>query len=391
MSDQGYVVMPVRADGAQQQNPDEFASAIQKSLHEKLHPGEHQATKPEDGPLKKVMANQDSLYKYISWEDPFRTLGSYLGLLSLLLGVHYLHPTQLFLKIGATGLGAVSFLSLVSRATKSDFFARLRPEYKQVPESTLNATLKDIHDLVQYSVVQAQKVVWGEDIEKTFGAFFGVTALFWLIKVVSPFGLAILGLTSLYIAPLVSSPRGRQVAQDAKVRAQELANATAENAKGIAQDGKAKAAELSSKAQQTAGNLSASAQQTAADTKQRVGFAAQNGQQTAADTYNQAKGTAAELSNQARETAPRVAGTATEHARQLPNLGANALNSASDTVGSSLGIGSQKYGNDSRFSNTDGGHHDSSNRYATVGQPVTKVEPKVTVDGTIPRYDQTRT
>lgn len=291
----------------------------------------------------------------------------------------------------------MSVLSLVSRATKSDVFARLRPEYKQVPESTLNATLKDIHDLVQYSVVQAQKIVWGEDIEKTFGvslnqvtrinrgrylrltraqAFFGVTALFWLIKVVSPFGLAILGLTSLYIAPLVSSPRGRQVAQDAKDRAQELANATAENAKGIAQDGRAKAADLSAKAQQTAGNLSSSAQQTVADTKQRVGFAAENGQQTAADTYDQAKGTAADLSNQARETAPHVAGAATEHARQLPNLGANAVNTASDTVGSALGASSR---------------YDSSERYATEGRPVNKVEPKVTVDGTIPRYDQTRT
>lgn len=49
------------------------------------------------------------------------------------------------------------------------FLARLRPrEYKQVPESTLNATLKDVHDFVQHLAVQIQKVMWGEDLSNTF-------------------------------------------------------------------------------------------------------------------------------------------------------------------------------------------------------------------------------
>ncbi|KAL6406055.1 cwl1 [Ilyonectria robusta] len=49
------------------------------------------------------------------------------------------------------------------------FLARLRPkEYQKVPESTLNATLKDIHDLVQYAVVQVQRIIFGQDLDKTF-------------------------------------------------------------------------------------------------------------------------------------------------------------------------------------------------------------------------------
>ena len=51
----------------------------------------------------------------------------------------------------------------------NNFVSRMRPrQYKTVPESTLNATLKDVHDLTQYAVVQAQKVVFAEDLEKTF-------------------------------------------------------------------------------------------------------------------------------------------------------------------------------------------------------------------------------
>lgn len=52
----------------------------------------------------------------------------------------------------------------------NNFVSRIRPrQYKTIPESTLNATLKDIHDFIQYSVVQAQKVIFAEDLEKTFG------------------------------------------------------------------------------------------------------------------------------------------------------------------------------------------------------------------------------
>lgn len=52
----------------------------------------------------------------------------------------------------------------------NNFVSRMRPrQYKKVPESTLNGTLKDIHDFIQYTVVQAQKVIFAEDLEKTFG------------------------------------------------------------------------------------------------------------------------------------------------------------------------------------------------------------------------------
>lgn len=326
--------MPVQADGAQQKDPAEVASAIQQSLHEKLHPEEYKEPEPEDGPLKNLMAQQDSLYKYINWEDPVRTLGSYLGILVLLIGAHYLHLTQWALKLGATGLGVVSVASFISRSTKSDFVARLRPEeYKQVPESSLNATLKDIHDLFQYAVVQAQKIIYGEDLDKTFFAFISFTSLYWLIQFVSPFGLTVLGLTSVYVAPLVASPRGREVAHDAKARAHDIAIATSENAKGLAQDGRAKTAEISSKAQETA-----------ADTQRRIGDVANSGKQTAANLYNQASGTARNVRN-----------ATAENVQRLPELGNNAINRTSDTTRSILDD-SKKYINNSRFGAADGHH-----------------------------------
>ncbi|KAI0441571.1 hypothetical protein F4803DRAFT_551938 [Xylaria telfairii] len=328
MSDAAYVVLPIRADGSpqQQQDPNEVATTIEESLNQKLHPEVHQDPEPvtvEKGPLKKAMAHSDSLYKYISWEDPVRTLASYFGLLTLLYGIHYLRCTQLLLKMGATALGVVSFTSLVSHSTKNNFIARMRPEYKEVPESTLNATLSDIHDLVQYLVLEAQKIMYGEDVGKTFGAFVSFTTLFWLIKILSPFNLEILGLSSIYIIPLLFSPGGREMAQNAKSRARELAHTTAESAGVAVRDGKAKATDLSNKTQQAAGDLTSRTQQTASNISSNAQQAASdlvsNTQQGGGIAAAKTQETASSLSSSAQQVTGNVASRTRQTASNLPS------------------------------------------------------------------------
>jgi hypothetical protein len=71
--------------------------------------------------------------------------------------------------ISSSNLSVVSVTEFVSRSFSANSLStRLRPkEYKKIPESTLNATLKDIHDLIQYAVVQVQIIVFGQDLNKT--------------------------------------------------------------------------------------------------------------------------------------------------------------------------------------------------------------------------------
>ncbi|KAH6872077.1 Reticulon-domain-containing protein [Thelonectria olida] len=348
MSGPAYVVMPVQVDGAQHESEADIAklaSAIQQSLDDKTHSGDHGGQR-DTGPLKEIIAHQDSLYKYLSWEDPVRTLGSYLGLLSFLFGIHYLPLTQLALKSGAVTLGVISLTESAGRVFgPNTFFAHLRPkEYKKIPESTLNATLKDIHDLIQYAAVQVQRIILGQDLDQTFAAFLGFTALYWLIKVISPFGLAVLGLTSLYIAPLVTSTRGREVARDAKLRSEELANAATDKGVSLAQDGKAKAAELSHKARDSG-----------IDMGRRVEDLAYGGKEKAAD-----------LSTQAMNTASNVSSTIAETARKLPEMGSNAINQTSGTVKSAVSDARQ-YIHSSQPGATDG-KPDATSAGNTVSQ-----------------------
>ncbi|KAH7185116.1 Reticulon-domain-containing protein [Fusarium flagelliforme] len=227
----------------------------------------------QSGPLKEIIAQQDSLYKYISWEDPARTIGSYFAALGFLLAVHHLHLTQLALKTSAIGLGVMSLAEFAGRSFgPNNFVSRMRPkQYKTVPESTLNATLKDVHDLTQYAVVQAQKVIFAEDLEKTFAGFAITTSLYFLVQFMTPFGIAILALTTVYIIPLVTSPRGRGIARDGMVRAQEISVAAVDQASTMAQDSKESASNMTSNAQSTATNLTSSAQDTANNLRQRAG------------------------------------------------------------------------------------------------------------------------
>jgi len=303
-----------------------MAQAIQQSVYEQTHPKPPALPAPEQhGPLKEILAHQESLYKYISWEDPFRTLGSYIALVSLLVGAHYMPLTRWALKAGAYTLGAIWVAEFASRSFGRDtFLSRLRPKpYKKVPEPVLDATLKDIHDFIQYCAVQSQRVLYGEDLEKTFAIFLGFTAMYWLIGVASPFALSLLGLTSLYIAPLVLSPQSREiasaVAQDGASRAKDVANAAADSSKSVIDSGKAT---VNSGINMASNNMTHVAEQaaktrdTVVDMSTRAGSAAVDSGKTAIDsTKSLAQSTTAQVGT----TVSNFFGTNTQSARDNSN------------------------------------------------------------------------
>ncbi|WDK17071.1 Reticulon-like protein 1 Cwl1 [Colletotrichum graminicola] len=333
---------------------EDTAQIIQRALEERSHPTQ------QDGPLKQVLANQDGLYKHISWEEPARTLGTYLGALSILFGAHYLPLTQWTLKAAMTTLGVVSVTEFASRSFSSDSLStRLRPkQYYTVDEAKLNAILRDIHDLIQSGVIQAQKILYGEDLEKAFGAFIGIGLLYGLAKVVSPFWLAVMALTSIFIAPLINSPRGRKVAQDAGARAQDLAkngqvkaselSSKAQQAaydagntvSNTAQNGKQAAADLTSRAIDSASDMSGSAAEKARNARTSISNATQNGKQTAADMTSKAKSTASDLSGSAADTARNagqtISNTAQNGKQTAADMTSKAKGTAADLSGSAV-------------------------------------------------------
>jgi len=311
MSGPTYIVIPAQADGATSpdHNTERIISAIEQSRHRVEDPGDQQQT----GPLREIISHQDSLYKYISWEDPIRTFGLYFVALSILFGTHYLPLTQFALKAVATALGVISVTELTSRSFgPNTVLTRLRPkEYKKFPEQTLNATLKDIHDFVQHLAVLTQRIIFGQDLGKAFGAFFGITAVTWLNQIIPAFWLMVLGLTTVFVAPLVISSRGRKVTNDVLARGGGLASSAIAHGKERAQHSKDKATKLAS-----------NAQDMVMDTGRGIGNMGQSGKSTAVDSSTSARDRASDISGDISESMKRLPTKATSSVKPPDNTDA---------------------------------------------------------------------
>lgn len=155
------------------------------------------------------------------------------------------------------------------------------------------------------------------------------------MKVATPFLLAVLSLSSLYVAPLINSPQGRAMAQDAAAQGRELATTTVDKGNLLVQDSQAKAVDLSSKARETTEGV-----------QQRVKDMAQNGKQTVN-----------KFSTQANDCATDVSRTFAENDESLRDMGIDALRKAPNTAEGSSGDAEQ-YTHRSASSTLDRGHVD---------------------------------
>ncbi|KAK0617696.1 hypothetical protein B0T14DRAFT_590541 [Immersiella caudata] len=276
MSGSAYVVMPVDVgkDGSRQETA-KMASAIQYSVYEQTHPKPPPLPAPpkleEKGPLKEILA--------------------------------------------------VTVAEFVSRSFGPDtLLSRLRSKpYRKFPERTLNATLKDIHDFTQYSVVQGQKIMFGQDLDKTFAAFLGCTALYWLIQIASPFALSVLALTLLYIAPLAVSLQGRmlatQVAHDSTVVAGDIANNVVNSGKAAIDSGKSLANSAMDRSQAMA-NATADTSKSAVDKGKSL---ANDGMAMASGQTAKARDVVVDTSGRVRTTASNVMGFGKQQAQEMKN------------------------------------------------------------------------
>ncbi|TDZ74766.1 hypothetical protein CTRI78_v000335 [Colletotrichum trifolii] len=336
-------VLPAYSGSASQpsQETAQNISAI-RSVFNDNDEGKHHEAPTSGGPLRQVLAHSDSLYKYINWEDPARTLGAYVGAMSVLFGAHYLPLTRLAVKAGLTTLGAITVTEFVTRSLSAQpLSARLRPrQYRTVPEPTLNATLQDVHDFVQYAVVQLQKTVYGENLSLTIGAFAALTALYWIVPQLSAFGLAVVALHAVFIAPVLTSPAGRQATREVGQRTQELVNATAERSKELAQDGQVKVTQLAGAAADKSKELSQNGQAGAANlvnaTVDKSKKLTQNTQAQAGNLANATADKGRELSQNTQAQAGNLTGaTGTNPFTQVSGLANSALGNVRQYVGGS--------------------------------------------------------
>jgi hypothetical protein len=140
----------------------------------------------------------------------------------------------------------------------SGLATQVRPrKYYTVPKETLDAVIGDVNELVNFFVIEAQRILFAENIPASAVTAFAAFLAYYLVKIVPYWGLALIGTTVTFFTPLVY--KTNQEVIDYQIHhASEVINAQTQQLRQTAQKSTAQATEVT---KQYVGDYTAKAQQ----------------------------------------------------------------------------------------------------------------------------------
>lgn len=141
----------------------------------------------------------------LSWNSPRASGIAYLSIVSFIFAARYLNILRYGFKLtwmtlGITILAEVSGKALLSHGLTSQFRPR---KYYTVPKETLDSMLGDVHELINFFVIESQRILFAENVAASVASFLGAFFSYYLIKIVPFWGMCLIATTILFISPLV--------------------------------------------------------------------------------------------------------------------------------------------------------------------------------------------
>ena len=137
-----------------------------------------------------------------------------------------------------------------------------RPKkYYTIPREALEASLEDVEQLINFFVIEFQRILFAENVKATVAAFFAAVVSYWLIKIVPLWGLSLIGASCIYLGPLIYMTN-QELIDEHLANASDIINTQANQVKDLAghhtaraqETVKAYAGDYSAKAQNYIGN-----------------------------------------------------------------------------------------------------------------------------------------
>ncbi|KAL6712252.1 hypothetical protein ACN47E_000129 [Coniothyrium glycines] len=243
----GPVAQNVKAEGAKTR--DEFAD-----LANSRTVPEHKAATGQN------LTHYHSLfYRLLSWKNPRATGIAFTTTVALIFAARYLNLIRWIFKtsyvvLGITAAAEVAGQLVLGRGLTSQFRPR---QYFTIPKASLERLTDDLEQLINFFVIESQRVVFAENVYVTVAAFFTSFISYFLIKFVPLWGLALIGTSFTFLGPLIyiqnkeaidaQLEKGYNIANQQAQQVKGLANQHAENAiktvQGYTQQATAKAQE----------------------------------------------------------------------------------------------------------------------------------------------------
>jgi len=144
-------------------------------------------------------------YRLLSWKNPRATAVSFTTCLVLIFASRYLHILGWTLRALYTALGITAAAELAGKAAFGTGFAtQMRPKkYWTISRESLERFLDDLEQLINFVVIEFQRILFAENIWVTSAAFLSALVCCWLIKWLPLWGLALLATCTAFLAPLV--------------------------------------------------------------------------------------------------------------------------------------------------------------------------------------------
>ncbi|KAI9645571.1 hypothetical protein NHQ30_006313 [Ciborinia camelliae] len=205
----------------------------------------------------------------LSWDNPRASGIAYLSTVAFIFAARYLDILRysfkvtymaLFVTVLAEGLGKMVF----SHGLTSQF----RPKkYYTISKETLDSLLGDVHELINFFVIESQRILFAENVFASLAAFLGAFVSYYLIKLIPFWGLSLIATSVLFISPLIYKTN-KEFINHHLANASNVVNRQTEQVKQLASQHAAQVAETT---KQYAGEYAHKAQEMIGSARSRSG------------------------------------------------------------------------------------------------------------------------
>jgi uncharacterized protein YjbJ (UPF0337 family) len=144
-------------------------------------------------------------YNLFSWKNPRATTIAYLFTIASIFVFRYLPIVRYLFKATYITLGVTATAEVAGKLVFGNgFTSQVRPRrYYTLPKESVDRVMDDLHELLNFFVIESQRLLFAENVPYTIGAFLAALLSYFLIKFVPLWGLALIGTSVLYLGPLV--------------------------------------------------------------------------------------------------------------------------------------------------------------------------------------------
>ncbi|KAL2266988.1 hypothetical protein VTJ83DRAFT_4265 [Remersonia thermophila] len=194
----------------------------------------------------------------LSWRNPRASAIAYASTVSIIFAFRYLDVLRWAFRLTWIALAISVGAEVAGKLVLNNGFAtQFRPRrYYTVPKETLNTVVGDVHELINFFVIEAQRILFAENVYASAAAAFAAFLSYHLVKIVPYWGLALIATTVAFFVPLIYTTNQELIDSQLK-HAGEIVNAQTAQLRTVAQRHTEQAAQVT---KQYMGDYTAKAQ-----------------------------------------------------------------------------------------------------------------------------------